>query len=260
MFQVVLGSLILLLSSANTRAEAPVRVGCNASVPPYVLLHSGSGIILDQIRQALQNVGLSLELSPISNSDNLALFRNKQLDMLCFTTPEASPNGYFSAHPLVSFHNTAISLKDSKIEIRSYQDLKSYSIMAFNMAHQLLPDEFAQTLLGQANYLELANQQHQVEALFKGAADIVIMEKTVFRYYLSQLRRANPSNLDLRQAYVYSDFFSPVTYYPAFANAKLRDQYDQGFKMLIESGEDKRISNRYYQLLDSYLFTHPATF
>lgn len=121
---------------------APVRIGCTISVPPFVILENDRGITLDILRQAFRNVGREVEMSYAPNADNISAFSSDRLDGLCVTNERESSLALFSKYPLVSFHNTVISLQKNNININQVTDLESYSTLAFNMAKTLLSEEF----------------------------------------------------------------------------------------------------------------------
>lgn len=246
----------LLLSGAwlPLSAATVVQIGCSLSIPPYVIPHNDRGIMLDLLRRSLANSGLSLHLEYNSNHSNADDFNQGRLDGLCITNRQATPTAFFASAPLVSFQNVAITLEERNLQLSNISDLGQYRVQAFSLARQLLPAEFAATVSAAPLYLEQGDQIEQVRALFAGETDVIVMEQTVFRYFLSQLRRQNPTGPAASKRYRYIILFPPTEYYPAFRTAALRDQFDQGFQQLHDSGEEQRIIQSYEQLLADYLF------
>ena len=119
----------------------------------------------------------------------------------------------------------------------------------------MLPKEYLLAVKGSNEYLEQENQAEQVKALVSGEADVVIMGEPIFRFYLSQLRRSDPSNTLLYQKYVFYDLFKAAVYYPAFRSENLRNEYEKGFKLLKESGKLDKIHAEYQLLIDRYFFS-----
>ncbi len=239
--------------SASAQSADSVRVGCGNSIPPYVIRQNDRGIVLDILRRALQTQNKTIDVRYDNNTNNVIAFNKGELDIACITSLTASPNALFSRQPLIVFHNIAISLSSRKVSLTDVSSLGNYSITAFNLASQLLPDNFAAEAARSPAYRELAEQQKQVEALFNGETDVIILEQTIFRYYLSQLRRNYPNNPVYQQPYQYHDLFTPTYYYAAFHSKQLRDAFDIGMDILIDSGEQDKILQSYERLLADYL-------
>ncbi len=254
--RVVLLFSFLLLSGVwlPLSAATVVQIGCSLSVPPYVIPNNDRGIILDLLRRSLANAGLSLNLQYSSNHQNANDFNQGKLDGLCRSNIQATPTAFFASAPLITFQNVAISLEERSLPLTTISDLQHYRVQGFSLARQLLPAEFGTAVSNAPLYLEQGDQIEQVRALFAGETDVIVMEKTVFRYFLSQLRRQNPTGPAAAKGYRYAELFPPTDYYSAFRTATLRNQFDQGFEQLRASGEDQRIIKSYEQLLDDYLF------
>src|SRR5690606_33976701 len=117
-----------------------------------------------------------------------------------------------------------------------------------------LPAEFSTAVSGAPLYLEQGDPIEPVRALFAGEADVIVMAKTVFWDFLSQLRRQYPTAAAATKPDPYAEVFPHTAYSAACRTATLRDQFDQGFEQLRASGEEQRIIQSYEQLLADYLF------
>lgn len=236
-------------------AEPPqILVGCSLSIPPYVIRQNDRGITLDLLRRSLANAGLEMRMRYDSNAANLEAFRRGELDALCITNAESTPTAYFSARPLMSFRNFAVTLEASDISLSGVADLSRYRVQGFSLASRLLPAEYAEAVAQSPDYREQADQMQQVRALFNGETDVIVMEQTIFRYFLSQLRRSEPDNPSYHAPHRYTELFPVTHYHAAFRSDSLRDRFDQGFLQLQQSGEQQQIINSYEQLLADYLF------
>ncbi len=240
--------------SLSVRADPAVLVGCSLSVPPYVIRQNHRGITLDLLRQALAHTGLSMRMHYDSNEANVDAFNQGRLDALCITNRASTPNAFFSAQPLMTFRNVAISLESRDIGLVGMNDLSRYRVQGFSLASRLLPDDFSAAVAKAPSYVEQADQMEQVRALFRDETDVVVMEYTIFRYFLSQLRRAEPENRAYQQPYRHAELFRPTEYHAAFRSEVIRDRFDAGHRQLKASGEEQRITDAYQQLLDDYLF------
>lgn len=253
---ILLFALLCTISvpSAALTPGQTVTIGCSLSVPPFIIHQNNRGITLDLLRQSLAYEGIRLQLQYASNEDNVRAFNAGEIDGLCIGNPDTSPAGHFSTLPLVTFHNVAISLFRNYISLNSIDDLSRYRVQGFSMARHFLPAGYASAVESSPHYEEQPDQAEQVRALFSGTTDVIVMERTTFRYFLSQLRRQDPANLSTHQAYRMAELFTPTTYHAAFRSADLRDRFDRGFRQLTDSGEAAQISSSYETLLADYLF------
>ncbi|MCD8522288.1 MAG: transporter substrate-binding domain-containing protein [Saccharospirillaceae bacterium] len=243
----------LLTPATFAQSADAVRVGCGDSIPPYVIRQNDRGIVLDILRRALLTQNKTLDVRYNNNTNNVIAFNDGELDIACITSSSASPGAFFSRQPLIVFHNIAISLSSRKVLLNDVSNLGNYRIDAFNLASQLLPEQFTAEAARSPAYRERSDQKQQVEALFRGDTDVIIMEQTIFRYFLSQLRRADPNNPRYQQQYQYHDLFAPNYYYAAFRSKQLRDSFDMGMNLLTDSGELDKILQSYERLLADYL-------
>ncbi|WP_430460614.1 substrate-binding periplasmic protein [Thalassolituus sp. LLYu03] len=228
--------------------------GCGNSIPPYVLPQNDRGMALDVLRHALATQGYQLDFSYDSNANNVKAFNAGKIDITCISNSATSPDAYFSAQPLMVLHNMAISLAENGSGLASINDLSNYRVIGFNLAHKFLPAPYADAVSKSPEYKEEAEQIKQVEALFRGTTDVIVMDQTVFRYFLSKLRRSNPSDSSLRREYRYSNLFQPTYYYASFHSAAIRDAFDDGLKILKDSGDYEKLMAGYDKMLADYLF------
>lgn len=246
--------LLLALFSAVTRADSTVVVGCGNSIPPYVIRQNDRGMMLDVLRQSLATQGYALQVRYHTNAEGVDAFNHGELDILCISNAAASPGAYFSAQPLMKFQNIAVSLAERNIDLSEISQLKHYRVNGFNYATRLLPRDYADSVALSPHYEEYADQREQVASLFDRHADVIILDQTIFRYFLSQLRRANPGDPSLSERYRYHNLFEPAYYYAAFHSESLRDAFDEGLTVIRESGEYHSMMDTYQKMLADYLF------
>jgi polar amino acid transport system substrate-binding protein len=202
-------AILTALALHPAQADVAVHVGTSLSIPPYVITHNNSGITLDLTREALAVSGLDSDVHYGSNAQNIDDFNQGKLNALLVTQPQLTPNAFFSSEPVMIFHNVVITLKRADHNIEKVSDLAGLRIGAFSLAKQLLPKPFAISVDLAPSYSEYTQQIEQVESLYNGDRDVIIMDRLIFRYYLSKLRHKNPPDVRYQASYTAVELFEP---------------------------------------------------
>lgn len=248
--------IIWLVGSYAVQAEPAtiISMGAGNSIPPYVIPEKDRGIVVDIFREAMLQEDIDTEFVYSDNSSNTTAFNEGKLGVLLIANRATTPDAYFSSKPLVVFSNQAIVLKASKIILKDVSDLGGYRLGAFRMAQRFLPEPYAATVKKSPSYREYPQQAQQVSDLFHHDRQVLIIDHLIFRYYVSQMRRQDPSSDVYHQEYEYFDLFPKTRYFAAFRDQSMRDAFDRGFAKLKKSGRYERILATYQSLLDGYLF------
>lgn len=246
--------LVLFFASPALLAQQPVVIlGSGSSMPPYVIPDKDRGIALDVFRAAMAASHIRVNTRYANNAEVVRAFNDRNVDAVFVTNTNLTPGAYFSRLPLATFHNLAISLQDEHIEIEQVHDLADYKVGAFKLASKLMPPPFGDVVAAAKDYREYALQAEQVEDLFRGDRQVLVMDKTIFRYFLSQMKRKELRSANLRRAVHFNDVFEKRLYHAAFRSKAMRDQFDKGFDKIRENGRYERILQTYENLLADYL-------
>lgn len=245
---------VLLASPIKAAEPTTISIGCSVSTPPFVIRQNDRGIMLDILRDALSLNQITPHFQYAGNAEIISAFNGGRLEALCTSTHALTPGAWLSKHPIVTYQNVAISLKDRSLNITSASDLKGLNVVGFNNARNMISNEFHDAVQGSPFYKETIEQQDQVLSLFKGEVDVIVMEQTLFRYFLSRLRHSEPNNPLLHLAYRVDHIFPQSVYYAAFNNEQVRDRFDRGLGMMLENGSVEAIKRNYATLLSDYLF------
>lgn len=240
--------LMLLLPAVVCAQQLTVAAG--NSMPPYVIPASQNGIALERLRAALSSENIELDLVFGSNADNLNAYQTGIAEAM-LVAPMDSSGLFITRTPIAQMQNVAISLKP--LPLQQISDLKPYRIGAFSLAHRMLPQPFAETAADSPEYREYPRQLEQVTSLFSGDNDVLVMERSIFRYYFSQLRQLDPGNPAYQQKPRYYPLFPTSLRHTGLSDPSMRDKLDRGLKRLQQSGEYDRIRERYERLMDEYL-------
>lgn len=245
---------VLLTTSTQAAEPITIDIGCSVSTPPFVIRQNDRGIILDTLRAALTLNHIHPNFKYASNADNIIAFNDGKLDALCISTHTLTPSAWLSQYPIVAYQNVAISLTERSLNITSVNDLKGLTVVGFNNARDMLNKEFHALVNDSPFYREMTEPQEHVLALFKGETDVIVMEQTLFRYFLSRLRHSEPNNPLLHLPYSVSHMFPQTVYYAAFSHEPLRDRFDQALGHMLKNGSVETIKRNYATLLSDYLF------
>lgn len=246
--------LLLLVWPLTLLADQTITLGSGISMPPYVIADKDRGIAVDVFRAAMAEENIQVVLRYGGNVEVAQAFTDKRVDAVFVGKREQFPAAYFSALPLIVFHNQAITLRADNYTIDTVEALQPYRLGAFRLATQLMPEPYPEVVAAITDYREYTLQVEQVQDLFRRERQVLVMDRTIFRYFLSQLRRQNPASELYRQEQQYHDIFARSQYYAVFHSEMLRDSFDRGFQKIRDNGRYERILTVYQALLSDYLF------
>lgn len=250
-----LGVLFIgLIFACTVQANTVISLGSGMSMPPYVIADKNRGIAIDLFRAAMAEENIETVVSYDDNRSIADKFNNNSIDAIFIANKKVTPNAYFSELPLIVFHNFAIALQSSDVTLNTSRDLRYYRLGAFRLAKKLLPPPFASATEHSPDYREYKLQIEQVQDLFRGERQVQVMDQTIFRYYLSQLRHQQPGSDLYRQEFKYYDLFPKSRYFAVFHTLEMKQAFDRGFAKVLSSGKHQRILQTYQALLSDYLF------
>ena len=116
-------------------------------------------------------------------------------------------------------------------------------ILAFQNATYLLTPQFAAIAKDNPLYVEIDNQASQIPMLYLDRTDVIIIERSIFAYYLN--REQQNKRVDVSRPYTLHNIFAPSPRYVGFHDIKLRDAFNEGLRAIRSSGEYKKILTKY---------------
>src|SRR5450756_814170 len=119
--------------------------------------------------------------------------------------------------------------------------LRGKRVVTFPGASRVIPELGSLPKDFFALFVEREHQRDHSEMLIRGQVDAVIADAMIFAHYNGMvLGGRGPSP-------VFTDAFAPTCYVMVFRNAEYRDVFDSGLAKMIESGQLRRIDERYIQ-------------
>ena len=230
-------TIILILFSIVSAKE--IQVVFPPSTPPYVF-ENATGIAVTIVKEALEYKSHTLNPVFINTKRGIELFNYGYVDATAIIKKSSGLKAYYS-NPFIEHHNVVFALKSNNYNINDISDMRKYNIIAFQNAKEYLGLEFAK--LSRSNYLEVANQKQAVYKLLKGRTDLVIMDKSIFKYYKKELIAQGKVDKNINVE-IY-ELFEPSKYKIAFKDKEIRDDFNDGIKYLQTSGRCNEIYNLY---------------
>jgi len=210
------------------------------SIPPYNIPETNSGIELDIVREALKNKGYTIKPKYVPFARrNKELINHKVDGVLTINTDSGIDAFYSDEH--IFCENVVISLTKNGFEIDSPEDLKDKSIVAFQDATIYLGQDFSSMAKANSKYKEVANQNLQINLLYSGRVDMIVLDKNIFYYH-----RKHNQIVDTTEPVTLHAIFGPTPFRVAFIDKKVRDDFNEGLKTL-------RSTKRYDEIVKKYL-------
>lgn len=240
-----LSLLCLLLLGNGSSMAATVVMAFGERIPPFCFPESNSGIELDVIGEALAFRGHKLEprYFPLARVP-LAFRRGEVNAAMTDLGQDLREAGALYGNPAVIYRNVFVSLKGRHLEIKTPEDLKGLSVVAFQGAAQRYPEWLAVSQK-EGLYFEQNNQELQVLGLNKERYDLVLSDKSIFRYFELRLERTSLFKAKTTETHQFIEE-DPQHYRPLFHDPQIRDDFNAGLEELKASG-------RYQAIYDHYL-------
>lgn len=240
---------LMALCSYQTGNTAELSIGVSLSIPPYVIQETNSGLELELLYQALAVKGHNAIIHYLPLARTFHELKEGKLDGI-INIKEGMLDNVFYSDVVISYQNCAISLESNRFNINSISDLSDKQVVAFQRASSMLGEEFGQMAKTNTGYKEQARQLQQVYMLMKHRANVVVMDKNIFKYYLKQAYLDGRLNSkELQQQAICHKVFPPTEYRFAFLSAQIRDDFNAGLKHITQDGSLQALQEKYRRLM-----------
>jgi polar amino acid transport system substrate-binding protein len=225
-------------------------VSFNLDKPPFTFRDAAgipSGIEVDVMRLALMRAGYTMKVNPISRVRLTWTLQARQADIAA-SVPSQHDGDMFYSDMLFEYANVVVSRKARGLTIRRLEDLDHISFVIWQRGWADLGSEFEakykpdQNGQFRKNYFEGRTQEIQVRAYLAKRADAIVIDRTIFAWYMRELAPQMTTNEEL----VFHDVFKHNTTYAAvFADKAIRDQFNVALKTLHADGSYQAILKKY---------------
>lgn len=240
---------LFILCSNQLGHAAEIKMGVSLSIPPYVIQATNSGLELELLNQALAVKGHTTSIHYLPLARTFHELKEGKIDGT-INIKEGMIDNVFYSNVAITFQNCAISLESNQLHINSIEDLNNKQVVAFQRASSLLGEEFANMVKTNSAYQEQARQVLQVYMLMKRRADVVVMNKNIFKYYLKQAYlEGKLTEKDLKQQAICHQIFPATEYKFAFLSEQIWDDFNAGLKQITQDGSVAALQEKYRRLM-----------
>lgn len=230
------------LISINCWANQSFKVVVGLSKPPYVIEKTRSGFELELIQQLLMLMGKEPEFIFIPYGRSEKMLALPDINAVMTANKQMFPNIDTLSENYITYQNVAISLTKDAISLNSISDIGNYSIASFQLAHKILGEEFSLAVTNSSIFIQVANQETQVQLLFLGRVDIIVMDIKIFSHYLAKLK------MNDRQSEIQIHHLFPINPFRiAFKNSADVDAFNQALASY-------KATKKYQKLIEKYNF------
>lgn len=225
---------------AQTPAMPEVIVGMGLPKPPYIMESGTAGLDYDIAKQAMAAGGYKMVGRSLPQTRALAMLRAGQLDGMLSTTEGIGGQDFFT-DPYIVYQNVATTLTSRRLVLRQIEDLSNYSVVAFQSASMVLGERFSLTVSSHPDYREVPSQITQNKLLFTGRVDVVVGDRLIFHYFSNKL----DPQIDATKAVTYHRIFPESPRKAVFRDARVRDAFNAGLKIIRANGAYDAIMTQY---------------
>lgn len=224
-----------------------VVMAFSQEIPPYIFQQQNNGIEIDIISAALAHKGHTLKplyfplgRIPIAFSHHLvdAAMGDMGVDLKL--------HGGFYAEPAVIYDNIFITLKSRNISIKVPSDLDLLSVVSFQGAEKRYP-KWLNKVDEEKRFYGVSDQLTQVKLLRFGRYDVVLSDRYIFRYFVKNMKliKVLEKEKEEFEEHNFNIMINPKNYQPVFRDKQIRNDFNQGLKILKESGKFQKIYDAY---------------
>ena len=235
--------MVCLANAWGSAYARELKIVFSQYTPPYVF-ENGTGIVVDIVRAALAPAGY--ELTPVYAPIDRAfkLFADNKVDGTTIIQESSGIKANYSVN-FMQYHNSCFALKVRNLGVRNISDLKDKSVVGFQNADKYLGQAFGRMASGNPKYVEMAQQEAQVQMLLLGRIDVAVMDESIFRYYREKLISEGRANRT--QEIDTFNIFPPTPYKAAFTDAGIRDEFNKELSAMRKDGRYDAIYRKYVE-------------
>lgn len=210
-------------------------------IPPYIFSASNTGIELDIAREALGASGYEVKFMSVPLGRLALMLALDKIDGALTLKESLDVSNIYFSKPYIRYQNVAVSLTKNNYFISDMDNLAERQVVAFQNAIKYLGNDFGAVAKASPDYRELARQDLQVNMLFRGRTEVIVLDINIFNYYRN---KSHASYFEL--PVTIHPIFPENIYCAGFKNSKIRIAFDKGVAQL-------RASGRYDEIINSYL-------
>ncbi|WJG09274.1 transporter substrate-binding domain-containing protein [Aliiglaciecola sp. LCG003] len=232
--------MFLFASPMVLAKPEPVLVAVGWNKPPYVIQQTQSGFELELVSAVLKQMGYEVKFVFVPYGRSFELLRRGNVDAAITMSDKIAMENVFLTDPYVAYQNVAVSLLEEELTIHDVDDLRPYSVLAFQNAQSLLGDKFFMMASNNPFYSEVPDQLRQVKMLFGQKVQVIVLDVNIFSYF----SRQKSLSKQFRKVSIHP-LFEINRYRVGFGKAVLRDQFNLVLAAYTQSPEYRKLQEKY---------------
>ena len=236
--------IVLLVSNAVSAAETNTQtreltLAAGLAKPPYISEEQTHGYeleLVDSIFAAL-NIKPKYVFVPFGRTGKL--LSDTEIDGLITMNINLVEQVGFLTESYITYQNVAISLSKNKLALDSVSKLANYSLATFQSAHKVLGEDFAIASAKSPLYTQVANQERQIELLFKERVDVIILDVNIFNYLQQKSEYA-------KEGFTIHPLFNSNPYRLALKSEELTKAFNQSWRAFRQTDAYKALREKYH--------------
>lgn len=224
-----------------------IKMGISYSIPPYVIKENNTGIELDILHEALSVKGHTVNPKYMPFIRTFQMMQMGLVDGI-INVKKGTVEDAFYTDVVITFQNCAISLaKNNFPDFENADFLRDKRVIAFQRAATLLGEDFGKMTKANNQYEEIANQTIQISRLLSDlGVDFIVMDIKIFKHLRKQIliNGIAPAHV-MKRKVKYHKFLKPSDYRFAFRSKKIRDDFNEGLRIIKKNGTFAGIFEKY---------------
>lgn len=232
--------LFLLISSAFLPfiiAAKTLNIVVGLERPPYILQASNSGYELELVSQVVELMGHDVKYIYVPYGRTQKLLHEPDIDAITTMTADTAPKLEHLTDTYVTYHNSVVSLSETRLKVSQISDLKHVGVISFHNAKILLGEEYYNAVVNNSDYIEIAEQLTQVKLFLKDRVHCIVIDKNIFNYLMKQLAINKPVD--------FHNVFPPTDYQMLFKDPKLVLAFNKQLAAFKLSENYQRLQQKY---------------
>ena len=222
-------------------AKAPYITAPTPYDPTFLDINSNHlGLEIDLFRAAMAHTHQAIKLYYGSFARIIRLLNQGLLDG-AETSGPVLPGIYYS-QTLIACTNVAVSRESEHLSINSVDDLRKYSIAAWQDAATDLGPAFSAMAKANPRYAENPDQQAQYRMFTSRRVQVLVIDQYIFTWWKDKVGSKPPEAYQIHRLFPRNN-----EYRMGFRSKAVRDLFDHGLEAIKRSGDYERIVRAYIQ-------------
>ncbi|NMP32628.1 amino acid ABC transporter substrate-binding protein [Thalassotalea sp. M1531] len=241
-FRILVCIILTLSFKSFALAESEtIHIIAGLAKPPFIVEEGKSGMQMDIIQAALSSENILVNFSHMPFGRLITGFQQWNIDGISTLPPNYKYPGLYTSKPYITYENVAITLQDNDIKLDSVTDLQGRSVVAFQNAKKFITGDYKLMVPNIIDYRELPEQNKQVQMLFTGRTEVIVLDVNIFKYAVRTSE--DPA---YKKKYKVHHIFDLRHYAAGFKSKGLKEKFDRGIQLIKDNGT-------YQNILDKYL-------